>query len=145
MSNSSRRRPSEGGSTGLFSKKEKAGSNRRSQRTLRGTGGAVEQLKKFGEAVTIHQKKNKSDHFDAYGEVRNPMAPASPKRRLKRVSILCNHLTVRTLRDHHHSVNLKVQVLHPVIMMSQYRQQRGSLARGSDSGWYVDVNLPMLH
>lgn len=89
MSNTSRkRRPSEGGSTALSSKKAKAGSNRRSQRTLRGTGGAVEQLMKFGDAITIHQKKKKSDKFDAYGEVRNPMAPASPKRRTKRVSVV---------------------------------------------------------
>lgn len=43
---------------------------------------------KFGDAITIHQKKKKSDKFDAYGEVRNPMAPASPKRRTKRVSVV---------------------------------------------------------
>lgn len=58
-----------------------ASSSRRSGRAGKGVGGAVDQLKKVGDAVlTDRSKKSKSDRFAASGETLNPMAPPDGNR-----------------------------------------------------------------
>lgn len=87
MATRSHKRPPSVGDSTLPSKKQRALSPvRRSDRTSKGTGGAVDQLKRVGAAVALSQKKQRVDHFA--GEARNPMAPETPGRRTKKVSVL---------------------------------------------------------
>ena len=89
--------PSDSGAVIIPSKKLRPATSPvcQSQRTSKGTGGATEQLKKFGEAVTLPSQQKKLDQFMAAGEAQNLMAPEIPGPRMKRVSILPS--TPRTL------------------------------------------------
>lgn len=57
---------------------------RRSERGGKGIGGAVEQLRKAGDAVASQSKK-RVDAFKDAGEGLNPMVPKSPTRKSKKV------------------------------------------------------------
>lgn len=73
------------------SKKARETSPRRSDRTKRGRGGAVEQLRMVGTALARPQRRETADQFAAAGEPRNPLAPHSPSRRRKKVSVTTDH------------------------------------------------------
>lgn len=57
---------------------------RRSDRSGKSIGGAVEQLRKAGDAVASQSKRG-FDAFEDAGEGLNPMAPESPTRKSKKV------------------------------------------------------------
>lgn len=81
-----KRQMSDGESEGNAGSKKLKADRRRSDRTTKGTGGAAEQLRRVGKAVSLAHQKEKVDNLA--NEARNPLAPDTPgRRRTKKASL----------------------------------------------------------